>query len=184
LLALFGTLSAGKIHAQTGGSGGAAGTTTSVPKPVFPQWVRDLRRGEIIAFGAFPFTMFLTTVIWDTYKWGHYDDFSWANRRYAPWPVKPAGAERLDNDEFIRVMGIAAGAAIIIAITDHILIRVRRTRAARAAARLPPGDVRIERRPWPETGSSPPGAEDPAEAAPDEGDAAAPSSPSPAPDTP
>jgi hypothetical protein len=133
-------------------------TTAEEVKIEFPQWARDLRRGEIIAFGAFPFTMFFSSVVWDTYKWGYYDDFSMSNTRYAPWPIKPADGEALTNTEFLKVMGIAAGAAVLIAITDHILIRIRRARAARQAASVPRGQFRIERKPWPpeENVESPP----------------------------
>jgi hypothetical protein len=102
--------------------------------------------------------MFFASVVMDTYKWGHYDDFSWENRRYAPWPLKPAGAAQFTNDEFLQVMGIAAGVAVFVAVTDHILLRLRRARAEREAARLAPGEARIERRPWPE---APPPAEPP-----------------------
>jgi hypothetical protein len=124
-------------------------TESAAPAPEFPQWARDLRRGEIIAFGAFPFTLFFATSIYETWKWGYYDNFSWDQRRYAPWPLKPPGAERLNNDEFLAVMGIAAGTAILIAVIDHIIIRVRRSRAAREAARIPQGEVRVNRSPWP-----------------------------------
>ncbi|MDR1909836.1 MAG: hypothetical protein LBQ35_08000 [Spirochaetaceae bacterium] len=145
-LILLSAIPAGPLRAQSAGGSAEAGAAA----PEFPQWLRDLRRGEIIAFGAYPFAMFFTGVVLDTYKWGYYDNFSWDNRRYAPWPLKPAGAAQLSNSEFLQVMGIAAGVAVFVAVTDHILLRLRRARAAREAERLAPGEMRIERRPWPE----------------------------------
>ncbi|MDR2516306.1 MAG: hypothetical protein LBC88_02860 [Spirochaetaceae bacterium] len=136
-----------RVRAQNTGQSGT-GAPAAVRRER-PQWVRDLHRGEIIAFGAFPFTVFFARTAYESWKWGYYDNFNWNNRRYAPWPVKPAGAERLSNDEFLAVIGAAAGTAVIIAVVDHILIRVRRSREARTAARRPPGEVQVETSPWP-----------------------------------
>ncbi len=109
----------------------------------FPLWVQDLRRGEIIAFGSLPFTILFSTIAVDTYRWGTH---GWDNR-YAPWPIRSAGAVEMSVDQRLMTLGIAAGASILIAVTDHIIIRIKRSNEAKKAAALPPGDPIIIRRP-------------------------------------
>ncbi|MCL2008444.1 MAG: hypothetical protein FWG77_10195 [Treponema sp.] len=93
----------------------------------FPQWARDLRRGEIIAFGAFPFAYFFTNFGYDAYRWSNN---AWDNR-YAPWPFNSAGTVQKTQEEQLRTIGIAAGAAIVIAIVDYGIMRARRDRLER-----------------------------------------------------
>ena len=68
----------------------------------FPQWAKDLRRGEIITFGAFPFTYFFTSLVYDTYRCANN---GW-DTRYAPWPVKSAGAVELSQSEHFATLGV------------------------------------------------------------------------------
>jgi hypothetical protein len=54
----------------------SAQTTTTTPSNSFitedmPQWAKDLRRGEIVAFGSIPFTMFIATFAMDMYRWNN-----------------------------------------------------------------------------------------------------------------
>ena len=93
----------------------------------FPLWARDLRRGEIIAFGAFPFAYFFTNFGYDAYRWSNN---SWDNR-YAPWPFNTAGTVEKTQEDKIAVIGIAAGVAIAIALVDHGIMRSRRNRLER-----------------------------------------------------
>ncbi|QQO08037.1 hypothetical protein [Breznakiella homolactica] len=125
-------------------------TTTSIePTPVkvtkeeFPLWVKDLRRAEIVAFGSFPFTIFFAITAVDTYRWATHD---WDNR-YAPWPVKSSGAVSMTNNELFLSLGIGIAGAVAISVADHIIIRVKRSRAEREIQALPPGDPIIIRTP-------------------------------------
>jgi hypothetical protein len=111
----------------------------------FPQWARDLRRGEIIFFGSFPFAFFLSATIMDLYRASQHD---W-DLRYAPWPAKSAGAVAMTRDEYIITISAALGGSLIISLADAIIVKVKRDRAAREAARLSPGEPIIIRRPWP-----------------------------------
>ncbi|MDR0377745.1 MAG: hypothetical protein LBH70_08135 [Spirochaetaceae bacterium] len=134
-------------------SGGSQSETEK--KDELPQWVRDLRRGDIIAFGSFPFTFFLAGAIVDTYRASQH---GW-DTRYAPWPVNMGGAVSRTTEEHLVTISIAAGGAILVAVADHIIQRVKRERAAQEAARLSPSEPVIIRSPWPpeeEDGDGPP----------------------------
>ncbi|MDR0448135.1 MAG: hypothetical protein LBH07_05660 [Treponema sp.] len=87
-----------------------------------PQWVKDLRRGEIVFFGSFPFTVFFSATFMDLYR-------SAANNwdtRYAPWPVKSAGAVTMTTDELKLMFTIAVSASLVISLADHFIVRHRR----------------------------------------------------------
>ncbi|MDR2314690.1 MAG: hypothetical protein LBE02_09185 [Spirochaetaceae bacterium] len=91
-----------------------------------PQWAKNLRRAEIVAFGSFPFTVFLTATFVDLYRCASH---GW-DRRYAPWPVKSAGAVSMTDGELRLMFGIAVSTSLLIALADYCIVRYRRTRAA------------------------------------------------------
>jgi hypothetical protein len=109
----------------------------------FPQWAKDLRRGEIVAFGSFPFAFFFATMSVDLYRSATH---GW-DRRYAPWPAKPAGSIDMTKDEQILTLGLAAGGAVIIALTDYAIVRYKRSKAEQRSRELPAGTPIIIRRP-------------------------------------
>jgi hypothetical protein len=109
----------------------------------FPQWARDLRRGEIIAIGVFPFVLLLTAISVDTYR---FQSHGW-NRQYAPWPIKSAGAVDRDKSENIRVISIAAAGAVAIALTDYAIVRIKRYKRQKEMERLPSGTPIIIQKP-------------------------------------
>ena len=113
----------------------------------FPQWAKDLRRWEIIAFGSFPFTVFFSTFGMDTYRWGKESGFS--DMRYAPWPLKSAGAVEMTNDEYKKTLLIAAGASAVIAVVDLIIVQTKRAKSRRIAESIPVGTITVTKKPWP-----------------------------------
>ena len=117
----------------------------------FPQWAKDLRRWEIILFGSFPFTMLTATFGMDMYRWKKANnyDFSSEGRRYAPWPIKSAGAVFMSNEEVKRTIFIAAGLSVAIAMTDLIIVQAKRNKARKRAESLPVGTTIINRTPRP-----------------------------------
>jgi hypothetical protein len=123
----------------------AAVTPTPKEKPEFPQWALDLRRFDIIMFGSFPFTYWFASTGMDLYRSSQHN---W-DTRYAPWPVKSAGAVNMTKDEYKITLACAIGGSILAALVDHIIVRVKRNRAAREAARLAPGEAIITRTPMP-----------------------------------
>jgi hypothetical protein len=118
----------------------------------FPQWAKDLRRWEIVAFGSIPFTMLFTTAGVDMRRWNNANgmDMSDEGRRYAPWPLKSAGAELMSSDEFVQVLKIAACISVGVAFTDLIIVKIKRYKARKRAEALPAGTTIINRKPWPE----------------------------------
>jgi hypothetical protein len=147
LLFLLTAVSAFYIPAQT------TTNTTNTPGAFdtsgFPQWAKDLRRWEIVAFGSIPFTMFFTTFGMDMYRWSNANgmDMSEEGRRYAPWPLKSAGADVMDSGEFEKVLKIAACLSVGIAFTDLIIVKIKRYKAQKKAEALPAGTAIIKRKP-------------------------------------
>ncbi|MDR3114468.1 MAG: hypothetical protein LBU25_03000 [Treponema sp.] len=101
----------------------------------FPQWVKDLRRGEIVAFGSFPFTMFFTLTLVDTYRSATHN---W-DIHYAPWPLKAftAGAIDLTKDEQLLTLTAAATGSVVLALIDFLILHYKRTKQARELKQLP-----------------------------------------------
>lgn len=96
-----------------------------------PQWARDLRRGEIVAFGSFPFTMFATNFVYGMFRWSDAPmgmNFTTESRQYAPWPFRSAGAIEPSYDIKVRNLCIAAGSSVVIALVDHFIVRHKRNK--------------------------------------------------------
>ena len=127
-----------------------AGNTVTPIAHNAPQWVKDLRRWEIVTFGSIPFTMFTATFAMDMYRWSQANglDFSDAGRRYAPWPLKSAGAIAMESKEMENTIIIAAGLSIAIGVTDFVIVQIKRNRARKRAEALPVGTTIISRSPW------------------------------------
>jgi len=113
-----------------------------------PQWVKDLRRWEIVAFGTIPFAMFTATFAMDMYRWNNANglDFSDAGRRFAPWPLKSAGAIAMEPKEIETTLIFAASLCVTVAFTDLIITLIKRANAKKRAEALPPNTTTINRR--------------------------------------
>jgi len=114
-----------------------------------PQWVRDLRRWEIVAFGTIPFAMFFTTFGMDLYRWNKANgmEFSDNGRKYAPWPLKSSGAIGMESKEMERTLIIAASLCVTVAFTDLVITLIKRSNAQKRAEALPHNATTINRRP-------------------------------------
>ncbi|MDR2392581.1 MAG: hypothetical protein LBD93_00245 [Treponema sp.] len=130
------------VHAQTSTSTTEQGTG-AFDTSTFPQWVKDLRRGEIIAFGAFPFTMLFTLTMVDLYRSATHD---W-DTRYAPWPVKSAGAVDMTRDEQILTLTVAAASSAVIALIDFFIVHHKRAKEAQKLKQFPEAVPIILRKP-------------------------------------
>ena len=115
----------------------------------FPQWAKDLRRWEIIAFGTYPFSLFFVTFTMDMIRWNNANsmDMSEEGRRYAPWPLKSAGALEMSSHEFRSTLVIAAGVSITLALIDLFLVLSKRNAERRRLESIPSGSFEIERKP-------------------------------------
>jgi hypothetical protein len=102
-----------------------------VPEPYgeeeFSPFLKALRRGEIILFGSFPISLFLTFEVYDL---GRY----FANDRqleYAPWPFRPPNAAEYSPMEKVGVLVTAVSISLAVAVADYLIGRIRAKRAAR-----------------------------------------------------
>jgi hypothetical protein len=148
-------LAAFPLQAQTNtGTGNTVLPSNQFDTSDFPQWGKDLRRAEIVAFGTFPFTMFTATFFMDTWRTSNHD---W-DTRYAPWPFKSAGAVDMTGKEHEITLTAAAVTSLALALADFIIVQVKRYKARQQVLRLPPGSPIIIKRPWPEGASEDQGA--------------------------
>ena len=97
-----------------------------------PQWAKDLRRAEIVAFGSFPFTMLFSLTTVGTYRYfGNNMD-----SRYAPLIPSP-GAIPMNERELIITISTAVALSVGISIADFIIVQYKRNRKARNTRNLP-----------------------------------------------
>jgi len=123
--------------------------STSVPNVFdmtgFPQWARDLRRFDVIAFGSFPFSMFAVTFITDMFRWNNANGMDFNDRRYAPWPLKSAGAIDMTAEEYKRTILLAVGVSLVLALTDFAIVKIRQSNERRRIESRPSGSYNINR---------------------------------------
>jgi len=129
----------------------AAAQTVEMPNVFdmtgFPQWARDLRRFDVITFGTFPFSLFAVTFVTDIFRWIDYNGMNFNDLRYAPWPLKSAGAVEMTSQEYGRTILIAAGLSLTLAIIDLIIVKIRQSNERRRVETRPSSTVNIYRGP-------------------------------------
>jgi len=125
-------------------------TESTYKSSELPQWVKDMRRFDIITFGIFPFSMFFVTTVTDTLRWKDANgmEFTEEGRRYAPWPLKSAGAVEMTNDEFVRTLYLAAGLSVGFAIIDLVIVNIKRSIERKRMESLPSGSYEINKTPY------------------------------------
>jgi hypothetical protein len=134
------------IHAQTG----TTQATEAFDTTGFPQWAKDLRRWEIVAFGTFPFSMLFATTAVDMVRWNNANGMSFSDMRYAPWPLKSAGAIAMSDREMRNTIQIAVGLSAAFAFADLIIVKIKQNKERKRAEALPVGTTIITRTPLPE----------------------------------
>ncbi|MDR0302281.1 MAG: hypothetical protein LBI04_08240 [Treponema sp.] len=141
-----------RAEAQSSNSSNSSSSTSSntFDTTGFPQWAKDFRRWDIIAFGVFPFSLFFATVITDLNRWNDANgmDMSDMGRRYAPWPLKSAGAAEMTKDEYEKVLLTAAGISAAIACTDLIITLIKRSKERKRIESRPKSTAVIEISPY------------------------------------
>ncbi|MDR2802856.1 MAG: hypothetical protein LBB22_01035 [Treponema sp.] len=120
-----------------------AAQTEVVEEIEFPQWSKDLRRAEIVAFGTIPFSWLVSTVCMDISRTINHG----GDEQYLPWPLKPAGAPAMTNDEFVMTIGISLGISALIAVVDHVIIKYKRYKAEKLKLMNSPREPITIRRP-------------------------------------
>ena len=84
----------------------------------FPQWLKDLRRAEIVFVGSFPITLFLTLETYDTYRFVA----TGFNPTYTPWPLG-SGAPYV-NGETPWLAVSALSLSLVVAGIDFLIGRL------------------------------------------------------------
>ncbi len=100
-------------------------THTPVPytKAEFPLWQRELRRFEILSFGALPFVTMLSFWGYDIIRSIQHPN----DPRYYPWPIKQADkAVPLTETEQLNIFLTAVGISLGIALTDIVYRAIKR----------------------------------------------------------
>jgi hypothetical protein len=95
-----------------------------VPKPYspdeFPQWAKDLWRAEVITVGSFPFSLFLTLEVYDTWRYVTYG----FNPSQAPWPIGSAAGATYSAQETTWLAVSAVSISVFVAGLDFLLGRI------------------------------------------------------------
>jgi hypothetical protein len=102
----------------------------------FPQWTNDLRRGEIVALGAFPIMVFFSRMFLDLYRTATHN---WDNN-YAPWPFTGPNSVGLTDNEVKLLFGIAGFTSVLVSVADHFIIKHKRKKAASAKVPIRPAN--------------------------------------------
>lgn len=89
-----------------------------------PQWVKDMRRGEIITLGSWPFT---TLMVSFTYSMAMFASHNW-NGAYFRNPFTSSG-EGYSLDEIKGIVITSAAISVGIGVTDLIVNIVKREKA-------------------------------------------------------
>jgi len=110
-----------------------------------PGWAKDLRRIDIITFGVFPFSLFFVTFATDMVRWYKAGDKPFSDNRYAPWPIKSAGAVEMTTEEHIRTILIAAGVSVAIALLDFMIVKIKQRNERKRQESRAASSVEIER---------------------------------------
>lgn len=94
-----------------------------------PEWVRHLRRAEIVATGTLPLTLLASRLTYSLIRFAYQSIVAGQiELTYAPWFLAPPGAPELTTGEKIGVIGGAAGVSSILAYVDYWLGRRERER--------------------------------------------------------
>jgi len=90
----------------------------------FPRWARDLRRGEIIAFGAFPVAMIVSGIGYQLGRFGYQSIAAGqVQPEYAPGFFSPQTGARYNNSERVGLIISGAIISVGVAVADYILGR-------------------------------------------------------------
>jgi hypothetical protein len=118
--AILGVACAGTLAAQE-----------HVPAPYSPTefapWVMDVWRAEVITVGTFPFTLFFTLEIYDTWRYAT----SNFNPSYAPWPIGAGAGTVYSAQETTWIAVSALSASVLIAGIDFLLGKLNESSAHR-----------------------------------------------------
>jgi len=86
----------------------------------FPAWMWNLRRGEIICIGSFPFTMFFTNIGFQIVRYFQSD----LESEFVPVPFGGVGTVSLEEGDKKRILITAVSLSAAIAVSDFIIGKI------------------------------------------------------------
>jgi hypothetical protein len=102
-----------------------------VPQPLAPgevaPWLKDLWRAEAISVGSFPFSLFLTLEVYDTYRYVTRG----FNPSFAPWPLGSSIATSYSAQETAWLAVSAVSLSLVIAGIDFLIGRLNEPSTSR-----------------------------------------------------
>lgn len=87
----------------------------------FPQWTKDLRRGEIITLGSLPFSTLLVSIAYGTYLY--------TTGQVTSFP-SPFGYSGYTEDQQLKIFGISCAVSAGVGLTDWTVNFIKRCNAA------------------------------------------------------
>jgi hypothetical protein len=83
----------------------------------FPEWQKNVRRAEILSFGALPFVTFFSSLYYNVYRYFDHDK----QKEYLPWPLNTGKvSEPLSEDEQKKIFMYSAGISVGVAAFDFV----------------------------------------------------------------
>jgi hypothetical protein len=130
---VFSLLPAPRLCAQT-----TQAATPNKDAIEWPQFAKDLRRFDVVAFGLFPFAYLVTSIGYDLMRSAQH---GW-DSAYYPWPVK--GGASWKSEDYGNVILGSAVLSLSVAAIDLVIILVKRHAAAKKeeARSRPETDIR------------------------------------------
>jgi hypothetical protein len=114
-----------------------AQTTQAAPNTEaieWPQFAKDLRRFDVIAFGLFPFAYLVTSIGYDLYRSSQH---GW-DSDYYPWPLNERGIGWTSEDYRNVLIGTAVVSLTVAAVDLTIVLLKRHAAGKREEARSRP----------------------------------------------
>lgn len=88
----------------------------------FPEWQLNLRRAEILSFGALPFVTFFSSLYYNVYRYYDHDK----QKEYLPWPLNTGkDSVPLAEGEQKKILLYSAGISVGVAAFDFVWRTVR-----------------------------------------------------------
>ena len=98
-----------------------AGAQDHTPQPYSPEefraWMKAAYRAEAVTVGSFPFTLFFTLEVYDTFRYVS----NGFNPSFAPWPLGSGTAVQYSTDETVWLAVSAVSLSMVIAGIDFLI---------------------------------------------------------------
>ena len=106
------------------GAAASTGAQDHTPQPYSPEefqtWMKDAYRAEAVMVGVFPFTLFFTLEVYDTFRYVS----NGFNPSFAPWPLGSGTAVQYSADETVLLAVSAVSLAAVLAGIDFLIGRI------------------------------------------------------------